>query len=303
MSAESLLADYLAVIGADGEALLRRGQFHDVVLLGDVAYRFPRDDASRRALPAQVALLGALARCALPAAVPEPVAPPDLEQPTGRCYVALRRVEGQRLGPGAGARPGVLTDLGRLLSRFGELGTDPAISAVAPPAGRDAWTRFADQVSRVLFPLMSGQGRARATAELAAVTAVDPTGQALVHGDLGGPNLLWAVVDGDARLAGVIDWDEAHIGSQAEDLASLAVTFGWPLAEQIAAGLPPGGPGPLDDGPGSLTGGPSLLADARAIAATFALQQALPAALSGDEASLADGLTRYVAGESSHRLA
>jgi hypothetical protein len=36
-----------------------------------------------------------------------------------------------------------------------------------------------------------------------------------------------------------------------------------------------------------------MLAEARLIAATFALQQALPAALSGDEESLADGLSRY----------
>jgi hypothetical protein len=35
------------------------------------------------------------------------------------------------------------------------------------------------------------------------------------------------------------------------------------------------------------------IALARAIAATFALQQALPAALSGDAASLADGLSTY----------
>lgn len=58
-------------------------------------------------------------------------------------------------------------------------------------------------------------------------------------------------------------------------MASLAVTFGWPLAER-------------------LTGGGPVLDDARAIAATFALQQALPAALSQDAAMLADGLTRYV---------
>ena len=36
-----------------------------------------------------------------------------------------------------------------------------------------------------------------------------------------------------------------------------------------------------------------MLADARIIAATFALQQALPAALSGDQDSLDDGLRTY----------
>jgi hypothetical protein len=36
-----------------------------------------------------------------------------------------------------------------------------------------------------------------------------------------------------------------------------------------------------------------MLADAKIIAATFALQQALPAALTGDRASLDDGLRNY----------
>jgi hypothetical protein len=54
---------------------------------------------------------------------------------------------------------------------------------------------------------------------------------------------------------------------------------GWPLAERIDAKRH-GGDMPT-------------IAAAKAIAATFALQQALPAALSGDAASLADGLIPY----------
>lgn len=287
-----MLAGYLAVIGqargADGPGRprLRHGQFHDVVLLGDIAYRFPRDEASLRALPTHVALLGALAECSLPVAIPQPVARPDLGQPVGRCHVALRRVDGWALGPREASAPSVLTALGHLLDRLGELGTHPAVSATVPRAGHDYWARFADQVSRVLFPLMPDRGRERAEAELAAVMTLDPTGDALVHGDLGGSNLLWTDADGGPRLAGVIDWDEAHIGSQAGDLASLGATFGWSLAERLAAARPaaarPAG--------GLAT---TALADARAIAATFALQQALPAALSGDEAGLADGLAGY----------
>jgi len=36
-----------------------------------------------------------------------------------------------------------------------------------------------------------------------------------------------------------------------------------------------------------------MLADAKIIAGTFALQQALPAALSGDQAALDEGLRQY----------
>jgi len=148
-----------------------------------------------------------------------------------------------------------------------------------PAADPDRWVRFAAEVARVLFPLMSDRGRQRAEAELARATAVNPVGTALVHGDLGGTNLLWAGGQDAPRLAGVLDWDEAHIGGQAEDLASLAATFGWDLAGRLDAGRH--------------AGRRPTIADARVIAATFALQQALPAALSGDRAMLADGLADY----------
>lgn len=62
-----MLGSYLAVLGLDGSterACLRRGQFHDVGLAGEVAYRFPQDEESRRRLPARVRLLEALAAAA-----------------------------------------------------------------------------------------------------------------------------------------------------------------------------------------------------------------------------------------------
>lgn len=106
-----------------------------------------------------------------------------------------------------------------------------------------------------------------------------PVGGALVHNDLGGANLLWTTSAGVPKLAGVVDWDESRIGDQASDLASIAVTTGWPLAERIETHRR-GTTRPM-------------LADAKIIAATFALQQALPAALNGDQASLDDGLRDY----------
>ena len=55
---------------------------------------------------------------------------------------------------------------------------------------------------------MSDQGRRRAEAELNHVLAIDPTGSALVHGDLGGTNLLWSTDQAAVpRLTGVLDWD------------------------------------------------------------------------------------------------
>jgi aminoglycoside phosphotransferase (APT) family kinase protein len=279
-----LIEAYLAAVGGacgNGDkagARLLRGQFHDVVLLGEAAYRFPRDEESRRLLPARLALLRALRKCEMPVAIPGLLSDAAVGQPLGQCYAVLQRVSGQPAEPDqfAATQSGVITDLASLLDRLIELGTDAAVREAVPRADPGEWLRFADDVSRVLFPLMSRDGRARAEAELNQVVEVDPTGEALVHGDLGGGNLLWT---GETRLAGVLDWDGAHIGNQADDLASIAVTIGWPLAGELDA---------------KRHGGQSTaFADARAIAATFALQQALPAALSGDKLSLDDGLTGY----------
>jgi aminoglycoside phosphotransferase (APT) family kinase protein len=301
------LAAYLAVIGdavigdavighageghGDGPAQLRSGQFHDVVLVGDVAYRFPRDDQTRRALAARVAVLRVINDSDFPVPVPEPLTTVLAgDQEPGRCYVALSRLRGQPLPTPLDPRaePAVLGELSRVLAALGALGADPAVAAVVPGADPDQWKRFGRDVRRVLFGLMSGPGRQRAEAELARVAAVNPAGIALVHGDLGGANLLWDAAPSGPRLTGILDWDEAHLGSPAEDVASLAATFGWSLAERLMD-VPPGGAWS-----GAAGSAGAVLADARAIAATFALQQALPAALSQDSAMLADGLTRYV---------
>jgi aminoglycoside phosphotransferase (APT) family kinase protein len=284
-----LLDKYLAAAGVsrgNGDhagAMLRRGQFHDVVLLGEVAYRFPRDEESRRLLPARIALLRALRSCDMPVAIPGLLSDAAVGQPLGQCHAVLQRVSGEPIEPdqfaGASAPSAVIRDLTLLLDRLLELGTDAAIKETVPRADPRWWQRFADDVSRVLFPLMSRDGRARAEAELNRVVAVDPTGEALVHGDLGGANLLWTASGSRPRLAGILDWDGAQIGNQADDLASIAATFGWPLAVQLDAKRH--------------EGETPALADAKAVAATFALQQALPAALSGDIPNLDDGLTGY----------
>jgi len=277
------LAGYLGVVGLAGRgdhgARLVAGQFHDVVLAGEVAYRFPRDEESRRRLPATVTLLEALSRRGL--RVPVPVATSHIDAPLGRCHVALARLPGGQLGALASrtAQDAVVGQLAELLDRLAVLGCDPAIRPLVPRAADDYWPAFAGRVRRVLFPMMSGTGRLRADAELAAVAAVPGTGDALVHSDLGGANLLWATAAGVAHLTGVLDWDQACTGNQAHDLASVAVTIGWPLAARI-------------EGRRRVSARP-LLAEARVIAATFALQQALPAALNGDTASLDDGLREY----------
>jgi aminoglycoside phosphotransferase (APT) family kinase protein len=283
------LHDYLAAIDgcgaeSDGVASLVSGQFHDVVLRGDVACRFPRDEESRRQLPARTALLSKLGKYRLPVAIPVPLSQAAIGEPLGRCYVAFSRLAGQPITgdriTGPGAESAVVGDLAELLDRLSELGSDEDVRAALPRSGDGQWRQFADEVVAVLFPLMSGRGRRRAEAELERVLSLDPAGEALVHGDLGGTNLLWSTGEtGAPRLTGVLDWDGAQIGNQADDLASIAATFGWQVARRLDARRH--------------AGQTPTIAAAEAITATFALQQALPAALSGDTVSLDDGLTAY----------
>jgi aminoglycoside phosphotransferase (APT) family kinase protein len=284
------LAHYLSVLSGDGHpvrnsaATLASGQFHDVVLTADVVYRFPRDEDSRRRLPERAALLTALASRAVPVTIPAPLDATHLDRPVGSCYLAVRRVHGDPAVPGPVSEPArnrLASQLARLLDDLARLGLDSAVRQAVPAVGPQWWLDWGARVRRELFPLMSELGRQRADGELAAVATLAASGEALVHSDLGGANLLLAGSADGPVLTGVLDWDEACIGNQASDLASLAVTFGWAVAERIDAARQAEGTAP------PMTG------SARLIAATFALQQALPAALSGDQESLDDGLSGY----------
>jgi hygromycin-B 4-O-kinase len=79
-------------------------------------------------------------------------------------------------------------------------------------AGADAW------LSRL--PAADAATSARALAEIERLAPAAPIPRGLVHGDLGGANLI---VDG-AEVTGVIDWDRALAGDPAYDEANL---FFW----------------------------------------------------------------------------
>jgi hypothetical protein len=137
--ADTLLLGYLDAVGQQGDAIargevdLRQGQFHDVLLCGEIAYRFPRGAESRRLLAGRVALLRTLATRELPVAIAQVVSDEALDQPLGRCHVALRRVPGHPIEAGALADPAAgsaaVDDLDRLLDRLAELGADDAVRA------------------------------------------------------------------------------------------------------------------------------------------------------------------------------
>jgi aminoglycoside phosphotransferase (APT) family kinase protein len=238
--------------------VIERGQFNDVVIVGtEKVLRFPRTDIARAELPRVIRLLEHLD---VGVAVPRPLPGSRPDLPLGQAFAALSYVPGTRWNP-EWTVP--VDDFSALLKRMSTVDYLPDL-APAPD-----WPEFARAVRNELFASMSARGRDRASTELDQLLRLPPAKPTLVHGDLGGTNLRFAA----GRLVGVLDWDEAHLGDPAADVASIAVTVGWPAAQAIA---------------------PELVGSARVYAATFALQQALPALRDGDQDSVRDGLTGYV---------
>ncbi|MFC9997823.1 phosphotransferase family protein [Nocardia sp. NPDC127526] len=297
-----------------------RGQFHDVVVAADRVYRFARTDAAAARMSGEREVLCAIARIDLGVATPVPLEPTAADEVAlaGRAGLVLTKVPGWVLTAVDDTNPvvcaHVAAELARLLRAMSAVPGD--LLKVLPRNGSGQWAEFASGVRDRLYPLMSPRGRTRADRKLAAVQSLGGGHASLVHGDLGAENMLWDSssapeatapsvasvhrprgsaespqpltdgrldgqrADGLPRLVGVIDWDGAALGDPAEDVASIAASYGWAVASEVVdrAGI---------------ESSADLLNRARAIAATFALQQALAAAEDNDEEELADGLAGY----------
>lgn len=264
---------------AVSELELREGQFHLVVLGANAVVCFARTAAAAERLPARAAVLRALRPAELGVRIPEPLASNGIHE-TVR-YLVLGRVPGEPLDASWLERADIAKSVAErcrmMLARFSAAGADPAVRAVLPVSTAGRWAEFADGVRAELYPLMSDRGRMRAERELAALCELPELSAAVVHGDLGGENLLWETAEGRPVLRGVIDWDAACLGDPAEDLAALGVSYGPEFLHHL-----------LDT-----TDDDTLPARIATIQGTFALQQALSAHRDNDPDELADGLTAY----------
>jgi aminoglycoside 2''-phosphotransferase len=292
-SAAERLSTYVGVVATswDGSfgrdaVLLHAGRDHDVVLIGsELVFRFPRHQRALDALPREVAALHGLAALDPGIGVVLPEVVVDCSGSVlGRAFVAQRRLDGEVLPRASVDAVGPMAyrfaaELARVLDALAAVRVDSALERVLTRAPmRTSFGELADAVRERVYGLMSAAGRARAAAELDAVLAVEPPGDAvLVHGDFGGTNLRW---DADAtRLTGVIDWSQVHLGDPAYDVASVAATYGWDLAAVVDAAT-----AYEDEG---------LLGRARAYAATFGLQEALGGVVFGDEVAVRRALRDY----------
>ncbi|WP_424642548.1 phosphotransferase family protein [Embleya sp. AB8] len=256
------------------ELTVRQGQFHDVVVGATRVVCFARTGAAERRLPRRAELVRLLGGLSLGVRTPQLL---GVGRDPG--YLLLDRLPGAPLADDAPVPSTAAAQYAGLLTGLAAAATEPAVRAVLGRADGGAWTVFADDVRELLYPLMSPAGRRRAEPELAAVQALSPVVSAVVHGDLGGGNVLWTTVDGAVRLSGVLDWDEVSLGDPAEDLAAIEATHGAALLADVLARI-----GAHDA---------ATRARIAAIRGTFALQQALAALRDGDDEELADGLRNY----------
>ncbi|MFJ8692615.1 phosphotransferase family protein [Streptomyces roseolilacinus] len=264
----------------DGDGLLaHRGQFHDVVVGAERVICFARTDAAGARLPERAAVLRSLAELDLGFRTPVPLDEGREPEP----YLVLSRVPGSPLDAAELADPRVLraaaAQFARLLRGLARAGSSGIAGRTLPHTAPNRWQEFAAGVREELFPLMSDAGRERAGRELDALDSLPHLTSAVVHGDLGGENVLWETVDGLPRLNGVVDWDEVAMGDQAVDLAAIQASYGEELVRKI-----------VEHEAGSLRQEAERVP---VIRGTFALQQALFALRDGDRAELDDGLLGY----------
>lgn len=254
------LSSYVGVVatawpGSFGRAAVRlhQGRDHDVLLLGtEAAFRFPKHQAALDALPREVAALAGLGGTATSGVLPD-VLLDCSDNALGRAFVAQRFLGGEPLPRSSVDAVGAMAyrfaaELARVLDTLAEVHVTDALRTTLGRAPiRPTWAALAERCGPA------------ARDAFAAVQALDVPERVLVHGDFCGRNLRW---DADeTRLTGVLDWAQVHLGDPAYDLASIADTYGWDLAETVYAATA------RDD--------EGLMRRARAYAATFPFQQAL----------------------------
>ncbi|AOT61486.1 viomycin phosphotransferase [Streptomyces fradiae] len=265
------------------ELVVHEGQFHHAVIGSDRVVCLARTQAAADRLPGRAAVLRALAGIDLGFRTPQPLSEGGAQGTDEPPYLVLSRIPGAPLEEDVLGSPEVAEAVARqyvtLLSGLAAAGNEEKVRAALPEAPAGEWHEFATGVRTELFPLMSDGGRERAERELAALDALPHLTSAVVHGDLGGENVLWETVDGVPRMSGVVDWDEVGIGDPAEDLAAIGASYGEELLGRVLALG-----GWADNGTAERIS---------TIQGTFALQQALYAQRDGDEEELADGLSGY----------
>jgi len=204
-----------------------------VVDTGAWVFRVPRGEWAASHLRVERRLL-ALLRPRLPYRVPDMSLHAAAD---GTPYALYPRLDGT---PSTCAESlAVAPDVASLLTALHriELG-DALVLGLAAPGKLDLDV-LARRASAEVVPLLPWASVAALHDAFAVLRAPAPT-EVVVHGDLGEANLLVS----DGRLAGVLDWSDAHVGDPAMDLTWFVQCLGVDQARAaLAAYVPPSGAG------------------------------------------------------------
>lgn len=263
------LADRLRAAAWSAGRVVESGQFHRVLVLDGLAVlRMARvseagapvgaawapEESPAAHLTRRMGLVTALADAGLPFAVPRPLsAVLRRDDDAGRPLAAAvlqAFVPGQPHPPHEGD-PAVLRGIVDALDAVDVRAPDVAAGLGPAFAFRGPWTpERVDRVGRLGASLPAEHAGAlpadwadvvgRIAAAVRDWAAAPPDGASLVHGDLAGHNMLWTPqpAPGGAgvrwELSGVLDWDLAHAGDAARNVAYLGIWHGEERIEAIA---------------------------------------------------------------------
>jgi aminoglycoside phosphotransferase (APT) family kinase protein len=211
-----------------GCAVVDTGWDFVVADTGRWVFRLPRRAAVAEALKVERRLL-ALLGPRLPYAVPEM----SLHTlPDGTAYALYPRLDGE---PAACADAAALApDVAALLTALHAVDpVDALVLGLAVPGKLDLEVLAARAAAEVV-PLLPWEAVA-ALHDAFATLREPPPAEVVVHGDLGEANLL--VTEG--RLAGVLDWTDAHVGDPAMDLTWWVQCLGADHARAALRGYQP----------------------------------------------------------------
>lgn len=211
-----------------GAVVIDTGWDHVVVDTGEWVFRIPRREAVVAVLRVERRLL-ALLGPRLPYPVPEMSLHTLADATT---YALYPRLAG-RAATGEDAAA-LAPDVARLLTALHAVEpADALVIGLAAPGRLDLGV-LADRAAAEVVPLLPWE--AVTALHDAFATLREPVArECVIHADLGESNLL---VD-DGRLAGVIDWSDAHVGDPAQDLSWFVQTLGPDGARAALAGYRP----------------------------------------------------------------
>jgi aminoglycoside phosphotransferase (APT) family kinase protein len=200
-------------------------------------FRVPRRPEAAAVLRVERRLLALLAP-----RLPVPVPVPELSLhalPDGTPYGLYPRLPGEPAT--CDDCPALAPDVAALLTALHAVEpADALVLGLAAPGSVDLGV-LADRAAAEVVPLLPW-GSVAALRRAFAVLREPPPVEVVVHGDLGEANLLVA----GGRLAGVVDWSDAHVGDPAVDLSWFVQCLGPDGARAaLAAYRPPCDAAPL----------------------------------------------------------